>query len=98
MDDFYAIAIPDASQRLRCVACGREFAQSNAYSNHVSSCRSKKKRMASALDQAKETYRKKKARFNTTLGQPQELESQELRADAATPARAEVGSLRLQLA
>ncbi|KAF9473559.1 hypothetical protein BDN70DRAFT_761574, partial [Pholiota conissans] len=47
--------------------CGRNFAQLNAYSNHVNSCRPQKKRMASALETAKETYRlRKKARLHTT--------------------------------
>lgn len=45
---------------LICPGCGRSFMQLNAYSNHTGSCRSQKKRMASALDAARETYRKKK--------------------------------------
>lgn len=47
---------------LQCAACGRNFRQSNAYTTHVSSCRPQKRRMASALESAKETYRRKKAR------------------------------------
>lgn len=50
------------SELLQCLACGRYFAQSNAYSTHVRSCRPQRKRMASALEAAKETYRRKKMR------------------------------------
>ncbi|KJA18101.1 hypothetical protein HYPSUDRAFT_122231, partial [Hypholoma sublateritium FD-334 SS-4] len=51
---------------LLCEACGRNFAQMNAYSNHIGSCRRQKKRMASALGSAKEKYRNKKARLETS--------------------------------
>lgn len=70
MDDFiwHADAAFDVSQdsssSLQCLACSRKFAQSNAYSTHVRSCRPQRKRVASALDLAKENYRRKKARFN----------------------------------
>lgn len=50
---------------LQCTACGRNFRQSNAYSTHVLSCRPQKRRMASALESAKETYKRKKARINS---------------------------------
>ncbi len=48
---------------LICVACGRDFAHLNAYSNHVRSCRLQKKRAATALDTARETYKNKKIRL-----------------------------------
>lgn len=50
---------------LLCEACGREFAHMNAFSNHVGNCRHRKKRMASALETAKEKYRNKKRRLDT---------------------------------
>lgn len=53
----------EASESLQCMACGRTFGRSNAYSFHVNSCRKEKKRMASALELAKETYRRKKLRL-----------------------------------
>lgn len=95
MEDFYAVAFSDASQSLQCLACHREFGQSNAYSTHVGSCRPQKKRMASALDLAKETYRRKKARFNDNLVQAQAVEPVDLHAAAAGPAPIEVGALQL---
>ena len=60
-----AVASDITFQSLICVACGRSFAQPNAYSNHIGSCRAQKKRMASALEVAKEKYRNKKARLDT---------------------------------
>lgn len=59
-----------ATEALQCLACGRNFAQSNAYSTHVRSCRPQRKRMASALEAAKETYKHKKLR--TALNPPDE--------------------------
>lgn len=56
----------DAFQSLTCAACGRIFAQPNAYSMHIGSCRFQKKRMASALGVAKEKYRNKKSRRDVT--------------------------------
>ncbi len=70
MDEFiwHADEAADAFQNdnpsLQCTACGRTFIQSNAYSVHIRSCRPQKKRLASALDLAKEKYRRKKARLN----------------------------------
>lgn len=63
---------------LQCLACGRTFLQSNAYSIHVGSCRPQKKRMASALELAKETFKKKKLRMaeNPNTQQQQLSESQ----------------------
>ncbi len=56
---------------LFCEACGRYFTQINAYSNHVGSCRPQKKRMASALETAKEKYRSKKSRLDVaSITQP----------------------------
>lgn len=46
------------------MACGRTFVQVNAYTTHAGSCRPQKKRMASALEAAKERYATKKARLN----------------------------------
>ncbi len=57
------------AQDLFCEACGRNFAQMNAYSIHIGRCRPQKKRMASALEEAKEKYRNKKARLNTSASQ-----------------------------
>lgn len=54
---------------LQCAACGRTFVQVNAYSIHVGSCRPQKKRMASALEAAKEKYTNKKARLNPAPAQ-----------------------------
>lgn len=65
----------DSSSGLQCPACGRNFAQSNAYSTHVRSCQPQKKRIASSLDLAKERYRRKKARLNEPpASQPSLLE------------------------
>lgn len=84
MNDFIWIpdAILDSSQDassirvLQCPACGRNFTQSNAYSTHVRSCRPQKKRVASALDLAKERYKRKKARLDEPpVAQPPVLES-----------------------
>lgn len=69
-----------------CEACNRGFAQMNAYSNHVGSCRYRKKRTASALEAAKEKYRNKKSRLDTaSTAQPsqQENSSQQPIAPAA---------------
>lgn len=66
---------------LTCSGCGRNFAQSNAYSNHIGSCRPGKKRMASALEVAQEAYRKKKrSRLDSfvTPSQPQPLQPSQL--------------------
>lgn len=54
----------DSNSSLQCLACGRTFAKSNAYSTHVRSCQPQRKRVASALDSAKEFFKRKKARFN----------------------------------
>ncbi len=59
MDD----ATTDAAGTRSCEACGRTFVQMNAYSNHIGSCRPGKKRLASALEMAKEKYRHKKSRL-----------------------------------
>ena len=68
MDEFiwHADATFDvpSNPNLNCPACGRTFLQSNAYSVHIRSCRPQKKRLASALDLAKEKYRRKKARLD----------------------------------
>ena len=69
MNEFiwHADATSDTPRSLRpnlqCPACGRNFVQSNAYSTHARSCRPQKKRVASALDSAKEKYERKKARL-----------------------------------
>ncbi|KJA25469.1 hypothetical protein HYPSUDRAFT_94104, partial [Hypholoma sublateritium FD-334 SS-4] len=63
---------------LICAACGRSFARLNAYSNHIGSCRAQKKRTASALEVAKEKYRNKKTRLNTTPAQPISSEPNQL--------------------
>ena len=60
-----------SAQDLLCEACGRNFAQMNAYSIHIGRCRPQKKRMASALELAQETYRRKKLRLNDPPIQPQ---------------------------
>ncbi|KJA15800.1 hypothetical protein HYPSUDRAFT_148660 [Hypholoma sublateritium FD-334 SS-4] len=59
---------------LQCLACGRTFAQSNAYSIHVGSCRPQRKRMASALELAKETFKRKKARIASNMNPPEQLQ------------------------
>lgn len=58
----------------QCIACGRTFGQSNAYSTHVSSCRPQKRQMSGALELAKETYRRKKARLASVYPDSQEAE------------------------
>lgn len=68
MDDLIT-DIASGAEVLLCEACGRNFAQLNAYSNHVGSCRLQKKRMASALGAAKENYRNKKSRLSATSTQ-----------------------------
>ncbi len=95
MDDYYSTAVSSAPQTLRCQACGREFAQSNAYSTHVGSCRPQKKRMASALDTAQELYRRKKARLNHDLVETQVPQSLDLHTAAAEPAETEVSGLHV---
>ncbi len=92
MEDFYITTNFDASHTLQCQACGRKFAQSNAYSTHVGSCRPQKKRVASALDIAQELYRRKKARLNHDLVQTQIPQPSDLDAAAAGPSEAEVGN------
>lgn len=66
MEHFQPDLLPavDAPCILRCSACGREFLQSSSFSIHVGSCRSSKKRMSTALEFAKESYLRKKARLN----------------------------------
>lgn len=75
MDDLHIEATFDDSQFLKCFSCGRIFTKSNAYSVHVGSCRPQKKRMAGALELAKEMYRKKKTRLemDAIIHQPQFL-------------------------
>lgn len=70
--DATADASQEPSSSLQCSACGRNFTQTNAYSTHTRSCQSQKKRLASALDLAKEKYRRKKVRLNESpaLQQP----------------------------
>lgn len=46
-----------------CKACGQYFAHLNAYSSHFSSCRKGKRKMASALEVAKESYKIIKSRL-----------------------------------
>lgn len=55
---------PDTSHFFQCSACSRKFALSNAYSTHLGSCQPQKKRVASALGMAKETYTRKKSRLH----------------------------------
>lgn len=52
-----------SSSSFRCIACGRQFAQSGAYTTHAGSCRPKKRKISGALVSAKEVYSKKKARL-----------------------------------
>ncbi|KJA21683.1 hypothetical protein HYPSUDRAFT_94250, partial [Hypholoma sublateritium FD-334 SS-4] len=81
-------------------ACGRTFVQMNAYSNHVGSCRHRKKRMASALEVAKEKYRHKKSRLEITATiQPLHPEgsSQQLTAPAIFERRPRRENRRLPL-
>ncbi|KJA15705.1 hypothetical protein HYPSUDRAFT_100251, partial [Hypholoma sublateritium FD-334 SS-4] len=68
---------------LLCLACGRNFAQSNAYSTHIRSCRPQRKRMASALELAKEAYMRKKSR--TALNPPEEEQLPQLNLQPAEP-------------
>lgn len=76
------------AQVLLCEACGRGFTQMNAFSNHISSCRQQKKRMASALGEAKEKYRNKKARLEaSTQPDPEELDQPESMPAAAIDVR-----------
>lgn len=81
----------EPSESLICEACGRSFEQANAYSNHIGSCRLQKKRMISALEAAKERYRNKKARLDTTSAQPRPASSSQL--DTAPVNAIEVSNL-----
>lgn len=62
--DLLLTSIDIPQQLLQCSACGREFSQSSSFSIHAGSCRPSKKRMITALGSAKESYLRKKARFN----------------------------------
>lgn len=85
----------DSSPSLQCSACGRKFSQSNTYSTHMRSCRPQKKRMAGALDLAKENYRRKKARFNEPLApQLPPLESDLEAIGRSTEVRASTDSIQ----
>lgn len=44
--------------------CGREFYQQNTYGKHQRSCKSTKKRLAGALDRAKEIWTQKKQKLD----------------------------------
>ncbi|KJA27429.1 hypothetical protein HYPSUDRAFT_130944 [Hypholoma sublateritium FD-334 SS-4] len=77
------------SEALQCLACGRYFAQSNAFSIHARSCRPQRKRMASALEAAKETYRRKKMR--TALNPPDQQQVSQPNPPVAMPTN-EVGN------
>ena len=83
----------DAFQSLTCAACGRSFAQPNAYSIHIGSCRFQKKRMASALGAARENYRNKKSRRDANLAQLPPSEPIDQSPTTVTNADVEVSSL-----
>lgn len=74
MDDLMPDVAFDA-QVFLCEACGRNFTQMNAYSIHIGSCRPQKRRMASALGEAREKYKSKKSRLDTSSTQPQHAAS-----------------------
>ncbi len=76
-----------------CPACGRIFGKLSAYNSHVGSCRKRKKRMASALELAQETYRRKKLCLNDPPFQPQlVLQPESSFNEAAGPSQEEVSS------
>lgn len=95
--DSVALDPPFSQSLLICEACGRSFEQVNAYSNHIGSCRLQKKRMASALGAAKEKYRNKKARLNTTLAQPLDSLASSSQLDTAPVNIIEVSNLVLSI-
>jgi hypothetical protein len=61
---------PGVDERLgfsqTCAGCGRNFVQLNAFSHHSSNCKPTRKRLADAFTSAKEVYRKKKQRRDST--------------------------------
>ncbi len=69
MSDFsaqdFTVGSEAGARPLQCIACKRTFRQMNAYNTHVGSCRREKKRGASALELAKESFRRKKLRLST---------------------------------
>lgn len=94
MDDL----IPDVAfdaQVFLCEACGRFFTQMNAYSIHIGSCRRQKKRMASALEEAKEKYKNKKSRLDTSSEHLHPAASSQ--PEATIPAAIEVSDLLIFL-
>lgn len=84
--------MPDVAfdaQVFLCEACGRNFARMNAYSIHIGSCRPQKKRMSSALGEAREKYKNKKSRLDTSSTQLQPPASSQ--PDAMIPTAIKVG-------
>jgi uncharacterized C2H2 Zn-finger protein len=59
---------------LTCSGCGRNFMQSNAYSNHVGRCQRGIKRNAGALEVAQEMYRMKKRLRSNAVSQSQTIQ------------------------
>lgn len=52
-------SVPGLSSDLRCY-CGKQFSQQSAFTNHTRTCKSTKKRLASALDLAKDVWIRRK--------------------------------------
>ncbi len=80
-------------QPLGCIACGRDFAQLNAYSNYVRNCRIQKKRTANALEAVKDTRRSKKICLAANQAESLETESSQHPSALGADIVAEVSDL-----
>lgn len=66
MDPSYDAEASTAHSSLSCL-CGKTFSQQNALTNHTRSCKSSKKRLASALDVAKDVWSRRKKKKQDRL-------------------------------
>lgn len=62
----YGAGATTTHSSLSCL-CGKTFSQQNAFTNHTRSCKSSKKRLASALDLAKDVWQRRKKKKQERL-------------------------------
>jgi hypothetical protein len=60
MDESLAFSSMNQAEYMTVCACGRSFAQLNAYANHQRTCKKRKKHLSNALTKAKEVWTARK--------------------------------------